>query len=208
MKKPKDIRILIGCEESGTIRDEFIKLGFDAWSCDLVESRKPGPHIVQSVLEVMYQGWDLAIFHPPCTHLSSSGAKHFKKKIALGQQQAAVDFVYLLLQAPIKYIALENPIGVLSTFIEKPDQIVQPWWFGDEAQKSTCWWLKNLPPLKPTKIVGKGEFYISPQGKKLPKWYSDNKTSKSRSKTFQGMAKAIAKQWGKFILKDINKKGK
>ncbi len=200
MKEAKDIRVLIACEQSGTIREEFAKLGFDAWSCDLIESDIPGKHLVQSALEVMYQGWDLMIGHPPCTHLSCSGAKHFKKKIADGRQQASLDFVRLLMNAPVKHIAIENPISVISSKIRKPDQIIQPWQFGDEAQKTTCLWLKNLPLLQHTEIVGKGEFYISPTGKKLPKWYSDNKSSKSRSKTFMGIARAIASQWGKYLL--------
>lgn len=202
MIKPEQIRVLIGCEESGTIRDEFLKLGFDAYSCDLEPSRNnPDRHIQQSVLEVMYQGWDLAIFHPPCTHLSVSGAKHFAKKRALGLQQASLDFVRLLMAAPIEYTAIENPISVISSYIRKPDQIIQPWQFGDEYQKTTCLWLRNLPKLQHTEIVSKGEFYISPSGKKMPKWFSENKSSKIRSKTFPGIAKAIANQWGDYVLK-------
>jgi len=201
MKDKKDLKILIGCEQSGTIREEFIKLGYtNTWSCDVIESDIPGNHIVQSVLEVIYQGWDMAILHPPCTHLAVSGAKHFKKKIALGKQQAALDFIRILMNAPIKHIAIENPISVISSKIRKPDQIIQPWQFGDKAQKTTCLWLKNLPLLEHTEIVSKGEFYISPSGKKLPKWYSDNKSSKSRSKTFMGIARAVASQWGQFLL--------
>jgi len=200
MKEAKDIRVLIACEQSGAVREEFKKLGFDAWSCDLIESDIPGNHLVQSALEVMYQGWDLMIGHPPCTHLAVSGAKHFKKKIALGKQQASLDFVRLLMSAPIKHKAIENPVSVISSNIRKPDQIIQPWQFGDEAQKTTCLWLENLPLLEHTEIVGKGEFYVSPSGKKLPKWYSDNKSSKSRSKTFMGIARAMATQWGQFLL--------
>jgi len=194
------MRVLVACEQSGTIREEFRELGFDAWSCDLVESDIPGNHLVQSALEVMYQGWDLMVAHPPCTHLATSGAKHFKKKIKEGKQQAALDFIKLLMSAPINHIAIENPIGVISTKIRKPDQIIQPWQFGDEFQKSTCLWLKNLPLLEHTKIVSKGEFYTSPSGKRMPKWFSDNKSSKVRSKTFPGIAKAIANQWGSFII--------
>ena len=190
------MRVLIACEESGTVRDAFRRLGHDAWSCDLVESRTPGNHIVQSALEVMYQGWDLMIAHPPCTHLAVSGARHFKKKIALGKQQASLDFIRLMMAAPIDKICIENPVGVISSNIRKPDQIIQPWQFGDEFQKTTCLWLKNLPKLEHTEIVGKGEFYVSPSGKKMPKWFSDNKGSKVRSKTFQGIADAMADQWG------------
>jgi len=190
------MRVLIACEQSGVVRTAFEKMGHDAWSCDIIESDILGQHIIQDVREVIYQGWDLMIAHPPCTHLACSGAAHFKKKIKEGKQQASLDFIRIIMNAPIGKICLENPVGVISSFIRKPDQIIQPWQFGDEAQKSTCLWLKNLPKLKHTNIVGKGEFYVSPSGKKMPKWFSDNKSSKIRSKTFQGIANAFAKQWG------------
>lgn len=200
MIKPSDIRILIACEQSGTIREEFCKLGFDAWSCDLIESDLDGQHIVQSALEVMYQGWDLMIAHPPCTHLSVSGAMHFAGKIADGRQQAALDFVRLLMAAPVHHIAIENPVSIIGSKLFKPSQTINPWQFGDEFQKTTCLWLKNLPKLKHTKIVGRGEFVVAPNGKRMPKWYSDDKSSKSRSKTFPGIAKAIVDQWGGYLL--------
>jgi hypothetical protein len=134
------------------------------------------------------------IAHPPCTHLAVSGAKHFARKAV--EQAEALEFVRALLDAPIPRICLENPVSVISSRVRKPDQIVQPWMFGEEAQKTTCLWLKGLPHLKPTRIVGKGKFYVSPSGKRLPKWYSDNNSAKVRSKTFQGIADAMATQWG------------
>jgi len=190
------MRVLIACEYSGVVRDAFIRHGHDAMSCDILPTESAGPHYEGDVMEILSRGWDMMIAHPPCTHLAVSGAKHFAQKRADGRQQAALDFVQQLLSANIPRIALENPIGIISTQIRKPDQIIQPWQFGDQAQKTTCLWLKNLPPLVPTDIVDKGEFYISPTGKRLPKWYSDNKSAKVRSKTFQGIAEAMAKQWG------------
>ena len=141
------------------------------------------------------------IAHPPCTHLAVSGARWFHKKQK--EQAEALDFVQKLLDAPIPYIALENPVSIISTRIRKPDQIVQPWQFGDSLSKKTCWWLKNLPLLNPTKVVDPGEFYISPTGKKLPKWYSQASGKdrwKIRSTTHQGIADAIGEQWGYFVL--------
>jgi site-specific DNA-cytosine methylase len=190
------LRVLIACEISGVVRDAFLKKGHDAWSCDLFPSDSlGGGHLIQSCLEVMYQGWDMMIAFPPCTHLACSGAAHFEKKIKLGKQQAALDFIRLLMAAPIEKICIENPVGVISSKIRKPNQIIQPWQFGDPFQKSTCLWLKNLPLLKPTKIVDKGEFYISPKGKKMPLWFSKNKSAKIRSKTFQGIADGMSDQW-------------
>lgn len=187
------MRVLIACEYSGAVRDAFIRAGHDAMSCDLLPTDAPGPHYQGSVLDILNDGWDLMIAHPPCTHLAVSGAKHFHRKQA--QQAEALEFVRTLMLAPIPSICIENPVSIISTRIRKPDQIVQPWMFGDEAQKTTCLWLKNLPLLKPTNIVSKGEFYVSPKGKKLPKWYSDNKDPKHRSKTFPGIAQAMAEQW-------------
>jgi len=191
------MKVLIACEYSGRVREAFRKIGHDAWSCDLLPSDDNSPyHIQGDVLELLEKGWDMMIAHPPCTHLAVSGAKHFPAKVADGRQQKALDFVQALLDAPIERIVVENPVSIISTRIRKPDQIIQPWMFGDEAQKTTCLWLKGLPQLKPTKIVGKGEFYISPSGKRLPKWYSNNKSAKARSMTFQGIADAMAQQWG------------
>lgn len=187
------MRVLIACEYSGTVRDAFIRRGHDAMSCDLLPTEAPGPHYRGDVRDVLGDGWDLMIAHPPCTHLAVSGARWFKDK---QQEQAeALDFVRLLLAAPIQKIAIENPVSIISTKIRKPTQVVQPWQFGEEFQKTTCLWLKNLPPLVPTNIVGKGAFYVSPSGKRLPLWYS-NACAHDRSKTFQGIADAMADQWG------------
>tara|TARA_Y100000310_G_scaffold23410_1_gene22409 strand:+ start:212 stop:814 length:603 start_codon:yes stop_codon:yes gene_type:complete len=198
------MRILIACEESQTIAKAFRDLGHDAFSCDLSECSGGYPewHIQGDAIEIAYtQEWDLMVAHPPCTFLATSGARWMynddgsRNEDRWQKQVQALDFVQKLMDAPIEKIAIENPISVISTQIRKPDQIIQPWMFGDEATKTTCLWLKNLPPLTPTDIVGKGEFYISPSGKKLPRWYSDNKNPKSRSKTFKGIANAIANQW-------------
>ena len=200
------MRILIACEESQTIAKAFRDLGHDAFSCDLSECSGGYPewHIQGDAIEIAYtQEWDMMIAHPPCTYLAVSGARWMYNKDGSRnedreqKQVQALDFVQKLMDAPIEKIAIENPVSVISTNIRKPDQIIQPWMFGDEATKTTCLWLKNLPSLKATDIVGKGEFYISPTGKKLPRWYSDNKNPKSRSKTFKGIAKAIASQWSR-----------
>ena len=201
------MRVLVACEYSGTVRDAFIRAGHYAASCDLLPSESPlGDHYQCSVLDILDHDWDLMIAHPPCTHLAVSGARWFKDK--LQEQQEALEFVKQLLDAPIPRIALENPVSIISSRIRKPDQTIQPWQFGDEAQKTTCLWLKDLPPLIPTKIVGKGEFYIAPSGKKLPSWYGDTvvdgkkigwntpEIKKIRSKTFKGIADAMAAQWG------------
>ncbi|MGI0010130.1 MAG: hypothetical protein ACREAE_01875 [Nitrosopumilaceae archaeon] len=158
-----------------------------------------GPHFQEDVLTVLDKGWDLAIFHPPCTHLAVSGARWFKDKHE--EQEQAVLFVNKLLNAPIERIALENPVGVLSTRIRKPDQIIQPYHFGEPYRKTTCLWLKNLPLLTPTNMVEEGAIHTTKSGKKLPKWYnlppSDDRW-KIRSRTFQGIADAMAEQRGTF----------
>jgi hypothetical protein len=190
------MRVLIACEYSGAVRDAFIAKGHDAMSCDLLPTDAPGPHYQGNVLDIINDGWDMVIAFPPCTHLAVSGAKHFAAKRADGRQQEGIDFFNLFTSLNVQRVCIENPIGIMSKLYRKPNQIIQPWMFGDKAQKSTCLWLKGLPTLVPTNIVDKGEFYISPSGKKLPKWYSDNKSAKVRSKTFQGIANAMADQWG------------
>lgn len=196
------MKVLIACEFSGRVRNAFAKLGHDAWSCDLVPSETEGNHIQGDILEHLTEYWDLMIAHPPCTHLAVSGAAWFAKKRADGRQQQGIDFFMSLANAPIAKIAIENPIGIMSKIWRKPDQIIQPWWFGEEAQKSTCLWLKNLPLLTPTKIVGKGEMVEYKSGKRMPKWYADACKLKSaererlRNITFQGIADAMAAQWG------------
>ena len=182
------MRVLVGCEFSGIVRDEFRKLGHDAWSCDFLNSEgKSKFHIVGDVRRILTDDWDLGIFFPPCTHLCVSGARWFKNKKE--EQQQALDFVARLMLAPIEKIAIENPVGVISTKIRKPDQIIQPYQFGHGEQKTTCLWLKHLPVLKPTKIVSGREQRIW----KLPP--SPNR-GMERSRTFQGIAEAMAHQWG------------
>ena len=166
-------------------------------SCDLLRTDVPGPHYEGDVLDVINDGWDLMIAHPPCTHLAVSGARWFKDKKA--EQADALEFVRLLLAAPIPRIALENPVSIISSRIRKPDQIIQPWQYGHEATKTTCLWLQGLPPLVPTEIVGKGKRHITKSGKSLPEWYNLPPSSdrwKIRSATFPGIAAAMAAQWG------------
>ena len=192
------MRVLIACEYSGTVRDAFIAAGHDAMSCDILPSDRPGPHYQGGVLNLLDEDWDLMIAHPPCTHLAVSGAKHFAQKQADGRQAAALEFVQLLMDAPIPRICIENPVSIISTKIRKPDQIIQPWMFGHEATKTTCLWLKGLPPLVPTNIVGKGARHVTKSGKSLPAWYNLPPSLtrwKIRSATFQGIADAMAAQW-------------
>lgn len=193
------MKVLVACEYSGRVREAFRKLGHDALSCDLVPADDGSEHHYQGdVFDLQHEKWDLMVAFPPCTHLASSGAKHFAVKRADGRQQQGIDFFMdiVLLGEKIGKYAIENPVGIMSTQWRKPDQKIQPWQFGDAAQKTTCLWLHNLPLLQPTEVVDKGEFYVSPSGKRLPKWYSDNKSSKVRSTTFQGIANAMADQWG------------
>jgi hypothetical protein len=209
------MKILVACEESQAVTKELRKLGHEAFSCDLLPCSGGYPewHYQQDVFEVIDKGWDMMIAHPPCTFLAVSGARWLynkdgsKNEERWKNQAEALDFVQRLMDAPIDKIAIENPISVISSNIRKPEQIIQPWMFGDKAQKSTCLWLKNLPLLEPTDIVEKGEFieFISKKGvkKKQPKWYFDAlKNAKTpaerrtlRSKTFKGIAQAMAKQW-------------
>jgi site-specific DNA-cytosine methylase len=203
------MRILVGCEESQAVTIELRKLGHEAFSCDVMESSGGYPqwHIQGDLLKELHKGWDMLIAFPPCTHLAVSGARHFEQKIKDGRQQQGIDFFMEMINAPIDKICVENPIGIMSTKYRKPNQIIQPWMFGDKAQKSTCLWLKNLPLLVPTNIVEKGEFieFISKKGvkKRQPKWYFDalknsknaSERSKLRSKTFKGIAKAMATQF-------------
>lgn len=181
------MRVLVGCEFSGVVRDAFLARGHDAMSCDLLTTDSPGPHYQGDVFDIIDDGWDLAIFHPPCTHLAVSGARWFKDKQE--EQAEALEFVRRLLDAPIPRIALENPISIISTRIRKPDQIIQPWWFGHGETKATCLWLKNLPLLVPTNIVDGREARVHRMSPGPNRW-------KERSRTFAGIGEAMAAQWG------------
>lgn len=193
------MKVLVACEYSGRVREAFKKLGHDAWSCDLLPTDIPGNHYQCDVLDIINNGWDLMIAHPPCTHLAVSGARYFAEKIADGRQQAALDFVKMLMDAPILKIAIENPVSVISSKIRKPDQIIQPYEYGYPETKKTCLWLKGLPKLVPTNIV-EPEFIIANGKKYSPthyKSYRDQATrAHIRSLTYQGIADAMANQWG------------
>jgi site-specific DNA-cytosine methylase len=201
------MKVLVACEFSGSVRDAFLKRGIYAMSCDLepCDSTASGDHYQGNVLDILDHGWDLMIAHPPCTHLAVSGARHFAKKRADGRQQQGIDFFMALANCDIPRYAIENPIGIMSTVWRKPDQIIQPWEYGHEAQKSTCLWLRGLPELKPTNIVDKGEFVTFSSGKRMTKWYADaakhspKERERIRNKTFQGIADAMAQQWGDLL---------
>lgn len=182
------MRVLIACEFSGTVRKAFEALGHEAWSCDLLDTEIPGNHYVGDVREVLHLDWDLMIAHPPCTHLAVSGARWFKEKQA--EQAEALEFVRLLMNAPIERIAIENPISIISSRIRKPDQIIQPWQFGHGETKATCLWLKGLPKLQPTNIVEGREQRVHKMPPSPDRW-------RERSRTFPGIASAMAQQWGR-----------
>lgn len=188
------MRVLVGCEFSGTVRDAFLRRGHDAMSCDLLPTEVPGPHYEGDVRDILFDGWDLAIFHPPCTHLAVSGARWFRDKQV--EQAEALAFVRLLLDAPIPRIALENPVSVISSRIRKPDQIVQPWMFGHGETKATCLWLKHLPLLVPTDVVEGREARVHRMPPGPDRW-------KLRSKTYTGIAEAMARQWGGAVIPNL-----
>lgn len=182
------MRVLVACEFSGTVREAFTLAGHDAWSCDLLDTEKPSiKHIKGDVLALLDEGWDLMIAHPPCTHLAVSGARWFKDKKA--EQEQALAFVKTLMDAPIPRICIENPISIISSRIRKPDQIIQPWQFGHGETKATCLWLKNLPKLTPTNIVEGRDAKVHRMPPGPDRW-------KERSRTYQGIADAMAQQWG------------
>jgi hypothetical protein len=197
------MKVLIACEFSGTVRDAFTKLGHDAWSCDLEDTLTPGNHYKGDMFDIVNDGWDLIIAHPPCTHLAVSGARHFEKKRADGRQQQGIDFFMRVMNIDVPRLAVENPIGIMSTLYRKPNQIIQPWEYGHKTTKATCLWLKGLPLLKPTNIVDKGEVVTFASGKRMSKWFyessqlSPKERERMRNKTFQGIADAMAEQWGK-----------
>lgn len=193
------MRVLVACEFSGTVREAFARQGHDAWSCDFLGSEIPGNHIVGDVIPLLNQDWDLMVAHPPCTYLSVSGMHWTTRGLRDPKlTEDALDFVRALMSAPIPRIAIENPISVISSRIRKPDQIIQPWWFGHDASKKTCLWLKDLPHLHPTnKLPGddktrRGNQTASGQNRLGPspdRW-------KERSRTYPGIADAMAMQWG------------
>ena len=183
------MKVLVACEYSGVVRDAFIKKGHDAMSCDLLPTESLGKHYQGNVLDIINDGWDLMIGHPPCDHLAVSGARWFKEKQKDGRQQNGIDFFMRLINAPIEKMAIENPISIMSTKYRKPDQIIQPWQFGHGETKSTCLWLKNLPLLTPTNIVEGREQRIHKLPPSKDRW-------KIRSKTYLGIAEAMADQWG------------
>jgi hypothetical protein len=186
-----DMQILIGCEESGTVRDAFAALGHKVLSCDLEPSRKDGPHYRGDIFDVIDYPWDLAIFHPPCTHTSVSGARHFAEKWMDGRQAAGVAFFMKLvrLSAHIPKTVFEQPVSIMSSLHRKPDQVIQPWQFGHGETKATCLWLKGLPLLVPTEIVeGRAD--------RIHKMAPGPERARERSKTYDGIARAMATQWG------------
>tara|TARA_B100000519_G_scaffold86198_1_gene74824 strand:- start:363 stop:950 length:588 start_codon:yes stop_codon:yes gene_type:complete len=194
------MKVLVACEYSGIVRDAFAAKGHDAWSCDILPTESPGNHFQGDVLQYLDKGWDLMIAHPPCTHLAVSGARWFTEgKKPWSLQEEALDFVRKLLDAPIDKIALENPVSVISTKIRKPNQIIQPFEYGHDVTKKTCLWLKNLPELKPTKIVKPDIVLVN--GKKMSRMHYESfklpskKRSKVRSKFYTGIANAMADQW-------------
>ena len=218
----KKLRILVACEFSGRVRDAFIRRGHDAISCDLLPTETSGPHYQGDVFDIIDNGFDLMIAHPPCTHLACSGARYFAAKKADGRQQAAIDFFMQLVKAPIGMIAIENPIGIMSREFQKPTQIIQPYQFGHPESKATCLWLKNLPRLMPTNILKPvwkknedGSDYKDAGGKRYnqnhntPRARWENQTAsgqnklpptadrwKLRSITYEGISQAMAAQWG------------
>jgi len=179
-------KLLVACEFSGIVREAFKKRGWDAWSCDLLDTEIQGQHLRNHVEDIINDGWDIMIAHPPCTHLAVSGARWFKDKKK--EQEDALRFVQFLMDAPIERICIENPISIISSRIRKPDQIIQPWQFGHGEVKATCLWLKNLPLLKPSKVVDGREARVHKCSPSLNRW-------KERSRTYTGIAEAMAEQW-------------
>jgi hypothetical protein len=189
------LKVLIGCESSGAIRDAFLKLGHEAMSCDLLPTESAGPHYEGDLFDVIDYPWDLAIFHPECTHLSVSGARHFETKRMDGRQQAGASFFMRVVRqsAHIRHTAIENPICIMSSLYRKPDQIIQPWQFGHGETKATCLWIKGLPLLVPTNVVEGREQRIHKMPPSPDRW-------KERSRTYSGIADAIARQWSDAII--------
>ena len=188
------MKVLIACEESQAVCIAFRRLGFEAYSCDIQECSggQPEWHIKGDVLPLLKMDWDLIIAHPPCTDLAVSGARWFEEKRKDGRQQKSIDFFLEFVNLSCNHVAIENPIGIMSTYYRKPDQIIQPWQYGHGEVKSTCLWLKNLPQLKPTNIVEGRE-------QKIWKMAPSLERAKLRSKTYPGIAQAMAEQWGSYL---------
>ena len=202
-------RVLIACEESQAVTKEMRALGIEAYSCDIEPCSGGGHpewHIQKDVIPLLSQKWDLIVAFPPCTHLAVSGAAWFAIKRADGRQQQGIDFFMAIANAPCHRIAIENPVGIMSSVWRKPDQIIQPYQFGDPFSKKTCLWLKNLPMLEPTNVVSAGDRVVFASGRTMPKWYADafklppKERAKVRSKTFPGIAKAMAATWAPVVL--------
>jgi site-specific DNA-cytosine methylase len=200
--------ILIACEESQIVTKEFRKIGIEAFSCDTeaCSGCKPEWHLQEDVIPLLEKEWDLIIAFPPCTHLSGAGRKWFPEKIKDGRMKQGIDFFMKFINAKCKRKAIENPLGIMTNIYRKQSQIIQPYEFGDSFSKRTCLWLFNLPCLTPTKIVDKGEFHVSKNGKRISKWchidvmkLEPKERARARSKTFLGIAKAMASQWGPII---------
>lgn len=201
------MNVLVACEYSGAVRDAFTRRGHLAVSCDILPSETPGLHYQGDVRDILHGNWDLMVAFPPCTHLATSGAKWFAQKRADGRQQEGIDFFMLLANANIPRIAIENPVGIMSTHFRKPDQIIQPYEHGHEATKATCLWLKGLPKITPTNIVYKGDRVVTKGGKSMPKWYNLPPSPdrwKIRSATFPGIAEAMADQWSRAVAKEMS----
>lgn len=185
------MRVLVACEYSGVVREAFRRQGHDAWSADLLPTEIPGHHFQGDVRDILGDGWDLMIAHPPCTDLAVSGARWFHLKAQ--QQSEALEFVRLLLSAPIEHISLENPVSIISSRVRKPDQIIQPWMFGHGETKATCLWLKNLPRLRPTNVVSGRYPRVHLMSPSADRW-------RERSRTYAGVAEAMATQWGRVAV--------
>ena len=202
------MKILTACEFSGCVRDAFAARGHDAWSCDIIDSEQPGNHIEGDVLDILGNGWDMMIAHPPCTFLCVTGnrwmAEKYRDRFPTRAQdrEDAIRFFMALVDAPIPKIAIENPVGIMSSHYRKPDQYVQPYYFGHPHSKKTGLWLKNLPKLEPTNIMEEGARVTFPSGRNMPLWYKEigdlpiPERAALRSRTFQGFAEAMARQWG------------
>jgi len=198
------LNTLVACEESQAVTIALRQAGVEAYSCDILPCSGGHPewHIHDDVLPLLNKGWDMIIAFPPCTHLAVSGSRWFKQKAADGRQQHAIEFFMAIANADCERIAIENPVGVMSSVWRKPDQIIQPYEYGDPVSKKTCLWLKGLPLLKPTNVVDAGEFVVMDSGKRMSRWYRDTfdlpkkQRATVRSKTFPGIANAMATQWG------------